>query len=1095
MSSSIPISSSLDIRDIRFRDRTRLYSASDFNTDLRFRKKLRVDDDALFRKDIVVNGNITVNGAISTGEGETPTEYVDRQTGWGLDQWTFAGATYDQLTDSLIIKITNIEASYATVSYVDAKFQSANGRYLVPHDPNTVTKLADASETYPFACTTLSANTSFMIRDGTSFTNDFKFQKGSIQIGFVLKCLDAEGTVGWGPENSTSYTAETITTPYGATNSQFSLKVVDNSTSNGVFVFPRIASNSLNKAIAADSMCLLYGTGSLPTNQKRAFLGPYSYGTEGVSFIPSTTSGDQNGATIISGGSTTMDQIISLNTNGIFIAPKYNEGVNVILPSVIKSTLLNNWTKPFSIYGKLQKNDEYPTFIVTKENANAEKRSIMINPRMNGGNFNPLVSAGNIGIVFADTTQWDSNGSSSSFPEEDIILTITPWSNYGDGIAIRNSLAAEETSNDPHNSGYTRITGASSVTENSDLIRTPAHYIEVNRQGVIFKNSSSSETRNYGKFKVLTKHSALLNNPESDTQAGEFQVGEYNYTCNSILFGNLSCYGDIFYHKNPQLGYLLMCTDASSGKAEWRTLPPVTVPSEIVITSVECDFLKANKTFNIGNGFSTQLLLDEATATILPEFFAETDIYTSTNPPTLIDSLTAETFLRNTYYTFNGRAAEKICTLTVPTGNISLYTLDIPISIEHSWNFYNNYQGGNERENFWYDYLGLDYIVFESGNLYSQGTTVGDRIQQCVAVGYQRSPIGPNGRNQILSHSVYLSTTRLSLAFPNHHSTKTYEIYVKPYFRFYFSGEYICNFSIVYLFNPFRIIYNKPYTPLSGQLWSKQVIADDQTNQTSTYGQYWDQVRWESQIGAINQTEPYPGYVGVTSVPHWVPGFYSDNTTLSPYQTTSFSREKFMFADQIYTRNLLVKSDLFITNGYLTSQGTRCRKGSGSQSFESMNSTKGDQHGSYAWRQNKFIYNMDYSTSPWDKGLRIYINETVVQEFSSNTCDYRLKENFNEPPTILDRLDDLHIYQYDRKENGVLPKSYQHIGVIAHELQECFPDIPHLVHHEKDGEHFQSINHHELSMFLLQTMKEMKHELDLLRQEVYSLKSTLSTSL
>jgi len=1110
MSSSIPSSSSLEIRDIEFRDRSRLYSATDFNNDIRFRKKFRVDNDVLFKRDLEVDGNIIVHGSITGDEGETPTQYVDRQTGWGLDEWSFAGATYDKETDSLIIKIANIEINYATVAYVDSKVQNANGRYLVPHEPNTVTKIASPSETYPYACTTLAANTSLFIRDGTNFTNDFKFQKGTITIGHVLKCIDTEGTVGWRSEATTSYVAETIITSYGVTDSQYSFKVADGASGNGVFVFPRVASDAANKALVAHSAALLFGNGDYPTLQTRFVVGPMSFGDEAISFIPSTSSSSQNGSTIITGGSSLHDQQITLNTNGIYVTPKPNKGINFVLPYVTKNLNLNQWTKPFSIIGIDQQNSEYPTLIVTKENSSNHKRSFMINPRMNGGNFNPLVRAGDIGLVFADTTSFDADGGATTLPEQDVILTLTPWSNYCDGFQIRTSLTSQENENNVNYSGYTRLCGASSVVVNGDGTRNPAHYLEVNRQGVTFVNSASSSTINYGKMKILSKVGAILNNPLTSSQVGQLDVGELTRPCDSFFYGAISSWSDLYFKKGAALNKVLTCTNASTGETKWVSIPQASVPANLVVTTLECD---AVLTKDIGVVDMLQTFdydLEGSTIEWVTETFTELQIYADeiATVPLPIDSTNQAYLTRSTYYTLRSSEFIPICNITVPPGDISLYKMTCPLFLNHTWNFLNNRQESNERCNFWYEFHGVEYEIWAGSNLIFEGSTFNTRAEQIVAVGYDRNPTyplhvgkdGPNGTYNKLNHDLFLEQLILNFAFQKETTTKIYTVKISPRLNFFYKGEYITNYFVnpttlaPTVWIPFKIVTNRHILiTQNNRLYSKEIFVNE-VDVTSTYPTNFDEIKWDSVTGYY---EYYSGS-GFKGRPFFIWGAHAyevDTSTLSPQHVASFPREKALITSEIFTNRLLVYSDLFISNGYLTSQGIHCRKGAGTQENYDINSSQSNKSGSLYWRRDRFVFNMHWSDSPQDAGLKIYINENVVQEFTPNTCDYRLKSNLREAPSVLKRIgDEVQFYEFDRIENGVLPATQKHIGVIAHEIQEVFPDIPHLVLHQKDETEFQAINHQEMIMLLLKAVQELKHETEELKREIHSLKWSFSLS-
>jgi hypothetical protein len=87
--------------------------------------------------------------------------------------------------------------------------------------------------------------------------------------------------------------------------------------------------------------------------------------------------------------------------------------------------------------------------------------------------------------------------------------------------------------------------------------------------------------------------------------------------------------------------------------------------------------------------------------------------------------------------------------------------------------------------------------------------------------------------------------------------------------------------------------------------------------------------------------------------------------------------------------------------------------------------------------------------------------------------DYRLKEDLN-PIRGLDLISKINVYDYKWKSSD--KRSY---GVMAHELQEV---IPQAVFKEKDGKEMQSVDYSILVPILVQAIKELKAEIELLKQ-------------
>jgi cytoskeletal protein CcmA (bactofilin family) len=98
----------------------------------------------------------------------------------------------------------------------------------------------------------------------------------------------------------------------------------------------------------------------------------------------------------------------------------------------------------------------------------------------------------------------------------------------------------------------------------------------------------------------------------------------------------------------------------------------------------------------------------------------------------------------------------------------------------------------------------------------------------------------------------------------------------------------------------------------------------------------------------------------------------------------------------------------------------------------------------------------------------------------NSSSDYRIKENV----TQLDGkfvVDNLNPVTYLNNKLGK-----QDIGLIAHELQEIYPE---LVNGEKDGENLQSVNYIGLIPVLIKEVQELKKEIKLVKTELNEIKN------
>jgi hypothetical protein len=93
-----------------------------------------------------------------------------------------------------------------------------------------------------------------------------------------------------------------------------------------------------------------------------------------------------------------------------------------------------------------------------------------------------------------------------------------------------------------------------------------------------------------------------------------------------------------------------------------------------------------------------------------------------------------------------------------------------------------------------------------------------------------------------------------------------------------------------------------------------------------------------------------------------------------------------------------------------------------------------------------------YVVISWD-GSRshIWINNTDLGG-TAIASDYRLKENIKPARPVLDKLCSIPMIEFEYKDIGIWKKGKGiNYGIIAHELQEAFPEYENLVSCEKDG--------------------------------------------
>jgi hypothetical protein len=116
-------------------------------------------------------------------------------------------------------------------------------------------------------------------------------------------------------------------------------------------------------------------------------------------------------------------------------------------------------------------------------------------------------------------------------------------------------------------------------------------------------------------------------------------------------------------------------------------------------------------------------------------------------------------------------------------------------------------------------------------------------------------------------------------------------------------------------------------------------------------------------------------------------------------------------------------------------------------------------------------YQIDFRTLQVERGA---INVTDSGVAYTTASDYRLKEDLQSIQG-LDKLSRINVYNFKWKINGERID-----GVLAHELQEV---LPYAVSGEKDGKKYQGVDYGKIVPILIQSIKELKAEIDLLKNK------------
>ena len=104
---------------------------------------------------------------------------------------------------------------------------------------------------------------------------------------------------------------------------------------------------------------------------------------------------------------------------------------------------------------------------------------------------------------------------------------------------------------------------------------------------------------------------------------------------------------------------------------------------------------------------------------------------------------------------------------------------------------------------------------------------------------------------------------------------------------------------------------------------------------------------------------------------------------------------------------------------------------------------------------------------------RLDVNGNVNATTYNSSSDYRIKENVTQLDSkfIVDKLNPVTYFNTKSEK--------QDIGLIAHELQEIYPE---LVNGVKDGEQLQSVNYIGLIPILIKEIQVLKERVKILEE-------------
>lgn len=1063
MTSSIPPPSNVKASRINFSDGTTLFSAKENVYDARFRKKLRTDGDGSFGQNVLIEGNLTIGGTIlSASTGAISTSYVDNQTGWGLEQWSLSGNTYNKNLDSLIVKIYNIEHTFATVSYVDSIIQNSDAKYLTPHDSYTYPKWGDPSSNYLYPVTTLAGRSDFILRTTGEYAQNLCIQNSSTAVGKYLMCADVEGRVTWSDIAPIVSVPSTITTNLGPSDTP-SFQIVDSSNGRNAQFYLN-TNSSFNPGVPQNS--LVFYLSQDVSNPPLACVGTHSLTSEVLQFKSTTNLEAPTGYTKLLGGSTQTDQFLVLGQTGILIQPKLNKGIQILLPYVPYNSANQMWTKPFSIVGVNQIADEYPALIVTKQNQTGNLNSVMINPRCGNDHFSNLCSVDDIQMIFGDTTQYTGEGVTTNFPAGKSKMIIAPWSNFTEGVEIRSTISTETNA-----SGYVRLSGAT-LREVVGSERVPYTYIMCDQNGITLKCSQARNGRpatsviTYGPSKILNRFGTKLNDLSTQSVTSSFQVGETNSNVPTTLNGTTTINASLFYNLGSKnVGDVLTCTNSSTGLVEWKSQQFATTQQ---FTDISVENCLVSTTYQAPLIYWAQPL--QLTA----------DNYQIGYTLGGYDSSISWFGINQKYFTQTSMF--DVAVLQVPANYSGMSLVTIPFYLAHDWGFrYADNDSGANTDNstcrFYYNMEKIEFYLFEYGTqnivlsdifLSNGDNTLGQFYCEYYRGDTNDQP-GPKDDKHKMTTEFMFSNIGFQFVTPRHSTTKSYQIKARYHWSHRYTGINLRNYwgdgDPLKRWDHWRPKFLNPTpAPSTSEFPHFYTLSTDMRDGGSSetaHANQWGNKEWNRYAKKYNVNNFQWGALG--------PVFYPIQNSLTSFNTSP----KQVTVSVLNTNKIYCKS--IESLGFLSTAGIRSRPGVGNNEEEPYITIRELPYvmGHY---DNGFE---SYFNFHWNKErVQVWVDNTLVYEVSPNWSDYRLKSNLRPVPQVLDRLLTIPMHQYDIHHTNLYDVENR-TGFLAHEIQDIFQDFPNLVSGSKDEQNSngdivpQTIDLTELNMILLKAVQEL----------------------
>jgi hypothetical protein len=534
---------------------------------------------------------------------------------------------------------------------------------------------------------------------------------------------------------------------------------------------------------------------------------------------------------------------------------------------------------------------------------------------------------------------------------------------------------------------------------------------------------------------------------------------------------------------NPGVNKILTCTNGTTGECQWQDASAIGYPQNPTFLKVTTNSLEIplHSETLYPSSKQTYSYPENYEQIITVKYENTGQEFNSTNFfPQRTENLNNKqiysyfTALRETYMFLH----EANCS--------EAYQFYVPVSLYHNWKFRDNANGSGatQSEAFYYTVDYIEYKLKRAIDLAEvSGDTKGFRHEQSAT--YYRRDNGPYNNTADFSFEFFMGCIPLYISIPPGYRdiTSNWTVYTSVHMKFYYRGEYIK--SPVPMFGV-RVMSPTPPTNFTWILIDNGVdITNNHTN--DLYPMKWGAYplnNFPYYEGTLNPPPYFSVSVPPLSLRHSKTGYQVD-TNLTSTSVTN-----------LHTNWLSVNYDIFTPNGTVTAMGFRCRPGVGSNTLnDQTNSRLGSSSGTRYFYHNSSTFNLDWPRvyPPDTNSLDFYIDTTLVHRLTPNFCDYRLKNEMEPLPNILEKVSSIEVFKYNRRGYGAMTASENHIGIIADSLQSVFPEYNNLVVGIKDGIDeenkpiYQTLTN-EIQFLLLKSIQELKREVDLLKEEIIKLR-------